>query len=391
MLIVRRIAVVLLALLLAAQVVRNAAVAALAPLHPDSAAKIWASHPSVEISRGLAAIGLASRERKPIDPGVFAMIDDAAAKSPLSPEPYLVRGVRAQTEGDAETAKRAFLAAQWRDPRSMPAAYFLANYFFRAGHPLEGLRQTATLARLSPSGTAAVAPFVAAYARDPSNWPQIRALFRSQAGMEEGVLVALAQDSHNADAVLALADRSHRRPDSDWLRVLLSSLAASGDYQGARTIWESVGGGHADGGLVFDSGFSNPVPPPPFNWSFASSTVGLAERQSGKRLHVIFYGNQDGVLASELLLLPAGSYRLEMKLAAPAHAELLQWSIRCDKASDPIATIRIDEAASRGWSFQVPESCLAQWLELSGRSGDIAQQAEATIAGLSVTRAGANE
>src|SRR4029078_11681147 len=107
---------------------------------------------------------------------------------------------------------------------SMPAAYFLANYFFRAGHPLEGLRQTATLARLSPSEPVPVAPFVAAYARDPSHWPQIRALFRSQAGMEEGVLVALAQDSHNADAVLALAARSHRRPDREWLRALLSRL-----------------------------------------------------------------------------------------------------------------------------------------------------------------------
>ena len=126
--IVRRIAVVLLALLLAVQVVRNAVVGALAPLHPDSAAKLWAGHPSVEISRGLAAIGRASRERKTIDPRVFATIDDAAAKSPLSPEPFLVRGVRAQTAGDLEAARRAFVAAQWRDPRSMPAAYFLANY-----------------------------------------------------------------------------------------------------------------------------------------------------------------------------------------------------------------------------------------------------------------------
>ena len=389
--ILRRIAVVLLALLLAVQVVRNAAVAALAPLRPDSAARLWPSHPAVEISRGLAAIGRASRERNVIDPRVFAMIDDAAAKSPLSPEPYLVRGVQAQTAGDLNTARSAFLAAQWRDPRSMPAAYFLANYYFRARQPLEGLRQTATLARLSPNGTASVTPFVAAYARDRSNWPQIRALFRSQAGLEGGVLVALAQDPRNADAVLALADTKHRGPDSQWLQVLLSTLVASGDYARARSIWESVGDGRADGKLIFDSSFSNAAPPPPFNWSFASSTVGLAERQPGQRLHVIFYGNQDGVLAGELLLLSAGAYRLQMQLAADAHPELLLWSIRCDKSPDPIASIRIDEAASRGWAFEVPADCPAQWLELSGRSGDISQQAEATITGFNLTRAGPNE
>jgi hypothetical protein len=385
-LIVRRIAVVLLALLLAVQVVRNAVVGALAPLHPDSAAKLWAGHPSVEISRGLAAIGRASRERKTIDPRVFATIDDAAAKSPLSPEPFLVRGVRAQTAGDLEAARRAFVAAQWRDPRSMPAAYFLANYYFRAGKPLEGLRQTATLARLSPNGTVAIAPFVAAYAKDRSNWPQIRALFRSQAGLENGVLVTLAQDPSNADAVLALVDADHRQPGSDWLRVLLSSLVANGDYARARAIWSSVGRGRGDSDLVFDASFSNPVPPPPFNWSFASSTVGLAERQPGKRLHVIFYGNQDGVLAGQLLLLPRGAYQMQMQLAGPAHPELLEWSVRCDKSSDPLSSISIDQAASRGWTFQIPANCPAQWLELSGRSGDIAQQAEAGITDLTMKR-----
>ena len=104
MLIVRRVLVVVLALLLVVQVVRNAAVAALAPLRPASAARFWAGHPSVEIARGLAEIGTASRERRRIDPHVFRMFEDAAAKSPLSPEPFLVRGVRAQTAGNAEAA-----------------------------------------------------------------------------------------------------------------------------------------------------------------------------------------------------------------------------------------------------------------------------------------------
>lgn len=316
------------------------------------------------------------------------MINDAAAKSPLSPEPFLVRGVQAQTAGDLDAARRAFLAAQWRDPRSMPAAYFLANYYFRAGQPLDGLRQTATLARLSPNGFAALAPFVATYAQDRSNWPAIRALFRSQAGLEGGVLVALAQDPRNADAVLALADAGHRQPDSDWLRVLLSRLVANGDYPRAKAIWSSVGRGQAGDALVFDSSFSNPVPPPPFNWSFASSTVGLAERQPGERLHVIFYGSQDGALASELLQLAPGPYRLQMQLAGQAHPELLHWSIRCDRSPDAIASVAIDQAATRGWTFQVPADCPAQWLELSGRSGDIAQQAEATISAFNVTRGG---
>ena len=385
--ILRRLVVVVVAMLLATQVVRNAAIAALATLHPESAAKLWAGHPAVEISLGLAEIGRASRTRTPIDPATFAVIDDAAVKSPLSPDPFLVRGVQLRNEGDAAAARGAFLAAQRRDPRSLPAAYFLADHYFRAGDSLSGLQQTALLARLSPGGIAAVAPFVAAFAREPAHWPEMRAMFRSQPIMEQAVLTALAQDPSNVDALLALADPDHRKPDSPWLAAILTRLIANGDYGRARALWSSIGGGQA-GDLVFDTGFSKPAPPPPFNWALTTSGVGLAERQAGGRLHAIFYGNVDGVLASQLVAVPAGTYRVTMQLVgAPVHAETLHWSIRCAKTSEAFAAAGVDEAASRGWTFTVPANCAAQWLELSGRSGDIAQQAEVTIAGFTVTRA----
>ena len=389
--IVRRLVVIAVALLLAVQVVRSAAVTAFTALRPETAAKFWATHPSVEISLGLAQIGRSARERKSIDQHTFAMIDDAAVKSPLSPEPFLVRGVQAQTAGDSAAAKRAFVAAQWRDPRSLPAAYFLADYYFRAGMPLAGLQQAVLLARVSPMGSGAVAPFVAAYAQNRSNWPQLRALFRSQPDVEEPVLAVLAQDPRNADAVLAVADASHKKPTSQWLPVLLDVLVSSGDYQRARAIWSSIGRGGGGDQLLYDPGFSSPQPPPPFNWLLASSTIGLAERQPGKRLHAIFYGNEDGPLASELLLLPAGTYQLQMRIVgAPVHAESLRWSIRCDKSQGPISSVALDQAANNGWTFQVSANCPAQWLELSGRSGDIAQQSDVTITGLTLTRTGTN-
>jgi hypothetical protein len=388
--ILRRLVVVVVALLLATQVVRNAAVRAIAPLHPESASTVWPGHPTVEISLGLAEIGRASRTRMPIDPATFAMIDDAAVKSPLSPDPFLVRGVQLRNGGDGTAAKNAFLAAQRRDPRSLPAAYFLADHYFRAGDSLSGLQQTALLARLSPGGTAAVAPFIAVFARDPAHWPEMRSMFRSEQPLEGAVLTSLAQDPRNLDALLALADSSHRKPDSPWLGVVLNKLVAQGDYGRAHALWSAIGGGDAKR-LVFDTGFANPVPPPPFNWALATSGVGLAERQPGGRLHVIFYGNVDGILASQLVAMPAGPYRVRMELAgAPVHAETLHWSIRCAKSGEVFASAGVDEAASRGWTFVVPADCGAQWLELSGRSGDIAQQAEVTIAGFTVTRTAAN-
>jgi hypothetical protein len=383
---VRRLIAIVLGLLLAVQVVRDAAVTEFANRQPATAARFWAGHPSVQIALALSQIGTAARERRSIRQDTFAMVDEAAAKSPLSPEPFLIRGVQAQIAGNGRVAKAAFLAAQRRDPRSLPAAYFLADYFFRAGDPLSGLKQAALLAKLSPNGTSAVAPFVAAYAQNRSNWAQIRALFRSEQGLEDDVLAALALDARNADAILALADRDHRRPDSPWLRLLLQSLVTDGDYRRARTIWTAVSGASARDQQIFDGSFGSPKPPPPFNWTLTTSTVGLAERQAGKGLHVIFYGNQDGVLASELLLLRPGLYRLQMRmLGAPLHPELLGWSIRCDKSQQPVARADVSRSAAEGLVFRVPEGCAAQWLELDGRSEDIAQQSEVTVADLRVT------
>lgn len=387
--IARRALISLAALLLAAQAVRNAAVAGFAANRPETAAKLWAGHPSVEISLALVRIAAASRARQAVDPSVFATMGDAAAKSPLSPEPYLVRGVQAQMAGDRAAAKKAFLAAQWRDPRSRPAAYFLADSYLRDGRALDGLRQMLLLARLSPEASGSVAPFVAAYAQDRSNWRQMHFLFSSQDGLEEEVLNVLARDARNTEAVLALADINHRKPGSPWLRTLLQSLVASGDYARARAIWAMVGGGHPGDGLLYDSGFSAAEPPPPFNWSLASSTVGLAERQPGKRLHVVFYGNDDGALATQLLLLPAGTYRLQMRVVGePVHPESLRWSLHCDKSPDLFADSDTGQA-EHGWTFRVPANCPAQWLELSGHSADVAEQSDLTITGLTLVQVAA--
>jgi hypothetical protein len=74
-------------------------------------------------------------------------------------------------------------------------------------------------------------------------------------------------------------------------------------------------------------------------------------------------------------------------IGAPLHPESLRWSIRCDNKDVPIGVASIDQVARNGWTFEIPAGCPAQRLELSGRSGDIAQQSEATIAGLSLVHA----
>src|SRR4051794_36548092 len=110
-------------LLIGATVVRNAAVDALAESNPSTASAIWGDHPATEIAVGMTQIARAARARSAVSPEAFQRIDDAARKAPLAPEPFLVAGVRAQISGRMAAAERAFVAAEARDPRSLPAHY----------------------------------------------------------------------------------------------------------------------------------------------------------------------------------------------------------------------------------------------------------------------------
>ncbi|HJP67438.1 MAG TPA: hypothetical protein VJ846_00945 [Sphingomicrobium sp.] len=374
------------ALLLSVQIIRDAAVKQLAVHSPSQAAQIWSGHPAVEIALAMAGISKAARTHRPVPSTAFAMMDDAAFKAPLAPEPFLVRGVQDELRGDGSSAQRAFEAAQWRDPRSLPAAYFLAQRYFHMGDGRRGLREVAGLARLSPNGSLAVAPYLAAYAKRPENWPALRATFRANPGIAEPVLMALAGNADTAPAVLALADPKEKAGDAPWLAPLLNSLIAAGKYEEAVTVWKRTTRVNAPG-LVYDSAFRDRNSPPPFNWSLTSSTVGVAERQAG-RLHVIFYGQEDGILASQLLLLERGQYRFSMQLVGnQPHAHSLTWSIWCDKSEAPIASVNLDVAANRSWNFAVPANCPAQWLRLSGTSSDIPQQVDVMVASLRLEKA----
>ena len=126
--------------------------------------------------------------------------------------------------------------------------------------------------------------------------------------------------------------------------------------------------------LLFDPDFSQPEPSPPFNWALTSSTVGLAERQPGGRLHVIFYGQEDGALARQLLVLPPGRYHLSMRLrGGSTQAKALNWNLTCPGAQEALASVPLDLAASRGLTFEVPANCPANGSNCPGSPSDLPQ------------------
>lgn len=372
--------------LIAVQVVRSAVVSKFSEGSPAVAAKVWAGHPSSEIATALTAVGGSAWEGRPVASWIFANLNDAALKAPLAPAPFLVRGVQAQLAGDNERALAAYLAAERRDPRSLPAHYFLAERFFRTGEAPRGLVEVAALARLAPDGAGNAAPYIAAYARDRSTWPQLKEIFRANPTLAATSLATLSKDAGNADTIMALADSEQLSPGAAWVQPLLGELIAGGRYDRALVIWGKVSKRRPIAASIYDAGFVDAEAPPPFNWELMSSAVGLTERQPGGRLHAIFHGQQDGLLARQLLLLSPGRYRLSMAVAGDLErGKALNWSLRCSSAQSPFSGISLDGLRRQAWTFTVPGDCGAQWLELSGVSGDVAQPSDFIMSGLKLS------
>ncbi|HEX6741177.1 MAG TPA: hypothetical protein VF079_05210 [Sphingomicrobium sp.] len=375
------------ALLVAIVVVRNAAVAQFAETDPQRAARIWPSHPSSQLWLGLTQIGLSARERKPVAPATLDLVREAAKKAPLAPEPFLVRGVEGQIAGNSRLATDAFVAARLRDGRSIPARYFLAEQYFRRGDAPHGLREIAILARMVPDGVNSLAPFVASYAKDPRTQPHLKALFRSDPALEQAALTTLASDAGNADLILSLATPSRIAPQ--WTEMLLRSLIAAGQYGKAQQIWARLGHVAPVPNSIFDAQFKGSDAPAPFNWALTSSTAGLAERQPGGRLHLLFYGQEDGLLAGQLLVLAPGRYRLAMRIDGNSPgAAALRWTVTCAGSGQVVLQLPLSDSkrAAQGAEFDVPAGCGAQALQLVGTAPEIPQQVEATISGLTLIR-----
>ena len=375
------------ALLLAFLVVRVAFVDAFVAKEPARAATIWPAHPMVLLETGLVEVGDTAAAGRPVDKALIDRLKAASAKAPLAPEPFLVRGVEAQLAGDNRLALNAFLAARQRNPRAVAARYFLADLYLKTGQTGRGLTEISALARLVPESLSKVAPHLAAYAKRPSVAPQVREMLRDDPRLEYALLSNLASDANNARLVTYLWSGRGGDDAKIWQRSLLDSLVAAGRFDEARAAWTRFTGQSAAQNGLFDPQFAAGSLPP-FGWTLESGPSGIAESQEGGRLHVLYYGRDDLILASQILTLRPGRYRLSMNVTiSPPPSKSLSWAVRCLPGSNPIASILLDRSGSVAAAFVVPAGgCPAQRLELFGDAPEFPERAEITIGRLKLQR-----
>jgi hypothetical protein len=344
----------------------------------------FGGHPEALTDRAMREIGAAAGRREAIPASARQAIAEAARKAPLAADPFLVEGTIAEMVGDHKRSERLFLAARDRNPRSQGARYFLADRYLRTNRILPGLVELTALARLSERASQPLAPALAAYARTPGGADELRRFFKRSPAVRDGTLAVLADDPANAPLILSLAPSQGPAPPADWQGRLIQSLLKTGDYAGAETLWRRFAG-VANRGLLYNPHFRKSAVPGPFNWQFSSGTPGVAEPAGGGGLDVIYYGREEVTLASQLVRLAPGRYRLAMQVAGSSPAAGLAWAVQCLPANSALAQLPFGPAVQGSISteFSVPGSgCPAQSLELRGRPGEVSETAQLTISGV---------
>lgn len=339
-------------------------------------------HPEASANRAMAEIGTAAARSSALPPSARQMMAGVARSAPLSPDPFLVEGTVAEMAGDRDRAERLFLAARNRNPRSEAARYFLADRYLKTNRILPGLIEMGALARLSQKASQPLAPALAAYARSPGAIAELRRYFAVSPAVRDSTLALLAEDARNARLVLALAPEPQPgAPPADWQGRLVQSLVTAGDYKGAEAMWARIAG-VANRGLVYNPQFRDLPGPPPFNWNYASGSSGVAEASGSGGLDVIYYGRVDVTLASQLLRLAPGRYRLSMRVDGPSRANGVAWILQCVPGTAALFQLPLDavDQGSIAGSFAVPATgCAAQSLELRGRPSESSTTAQLTI------------
>lgn len=381
------------ALFIAWWVVKMAAVDALVRRNPFAAAMAAPDHPKVKFAIAMAEFRL--RAGNVSEPSRRAALD-ALGKAPLADEPFLLAGVDALAKNEDRRGVDLLGEARSRNPRARTPRLLLLDRYLRANRTAEAGTEIVVLGRLISRAAEVLVPELTRMVGDPRTGPALMGVLRRDPAMQQAVLTQLASGA-DPDLVLKVAEATASGPPSGpppaWQPVLLAKLVEKGETARAYALWRRFTAipAEASAEAVYDGRFRGLRGSPPFNWQLVAGSPGVAERRGEAGLEVQYYGRDRADLASQLLVLSPGRYRLMFRAEGEASGEgsNLSWTLSCHGGGNA----RLLESRLAGITyaarvvavpFVVPAGCGAQWLRLTGTPDEFPKAQNVTITDLQI-------
>jgi pentatricopeptide repeat protein len=321
---------------------------------------------------------------------------EAARREPLASEPFLFLAMRALEQRDLARAERLLTEARRRNPRQRLVRLALLGTYLQTNRIPEASSEIAVLVRLVPRTSQLLVPELARLAASPQTADAVVAAVGSDPLMAQ-VLAQLARQNTDPDHLLRLARRQPRNSGdgTGWQAIMLDGLVRQGQVRRAHQVWRRLVGVSGEGALLYDPRFEGRPGPMPFNWTLSSSGPGVAESAPGGALDVEYFGRESASLASQLLALAPGRYRLAMRVEGDAKGDgsRIEWQIGCAPNGPALAAATLRDISydprDLTLDFTVPANgCEGQWLRLQGVAAEFPATQSARISELSLRRAG---
>lgn len=375
--------------------VKSAAVEALVKRNPYAAATFSPGDPRIPTTLAMAEF---RQKQGAVTPALSARAIGALQDAPLAEEPFFLGALAALVRGDEAKAGPLLIEAKKRNPRSRVTRILLLDRHLRAGRVKQAATEVSGITRLMPATRNVLVPELARFAVDPRTRNALADILRADPELKRTLLEHLASSGVEPETVLRLAgDEAGPAPNEQtpaWQQQLLASLVQKGEVAQARTLWSRFAGVQSEA-AVYDGRFERKPGPPPFNWQFSSSAAGVAEPTGSQSLQVEYYGRADAELASQMLTLSPGRYRLDFEAAGDAseRGSSVSWRIDCHPSQIGLAAVPVAKLSSAprtiGVGFVVPPSgCAGQRLRLIGTPAEFPTTHSITISNVQVRKAG---
>lgn len=359
------------------------------PSSTPSIAQLAAHDPNVVLDNATTAL---VQRHGLLDPAMLSNVRRAAVAAPLDARSFLILGHQQILDGEPSRAVATLEAGQRLDPRQRLIHLLLVDRYLRTGDVGDATAQFSVMARLGGAGP--IAPAIAQMSVAPDTRDAVRRVLRSDPNLEQDVLVDLAKSDASPTTVFDIASPNAKQSAGgleNWGLVLINRLVEHGDYVEARRVWQRVYrlSDTQVAAALFNANFQKLAAAPPFNWLLIANGVGAADMRNNS-LSVDYYGRENGDLASQILVLPPGSYQFSFKVegSKTGAGPTLAWVLRC--ASGSKADLMRINASGSGQQrfvatrFNVPPNCPAQRLAFIGEAGDFPATIDVTMRDLSL-------
>jgi hypothetical protein len=339
---------------------------------------------SADAVAALARERLVGRDRD----GAARLSGRALQLAPLNASALTTYGIAMDELGRQPRADLAMTVAgrlSWRD---VVTQIWLFRRLLLAGDFEAALNHGDALMRRENDVPKVLLAAVAAAARDPRMVDPLARHMAQNPAWRGPLLVFLSYDAQPpatdvARALLTRLAAGPTPPTDDELAVYLRRLVGDQRFADAASDWRTLTHAAGQTGYVHDGDFERPPGQTPFDWTYSSGvgwTVDIADAPGegrGQALKLEYDGVSPPKLVRQMLVLPAGSYRLSGRAYSDGDADPKQlgWGVVCATTGQALAAVRTPPSKGQWSAFaaelSVPaDGCPAQWLVLSAEPGD---------------------